>query len=176
MLSGLGLNFEIAKSDLDESALPNESAETTARRLSLAKAQEIASLNPDAWVLGADTLVVIGQRVLGKPLNESDAAEMLGILQGNTHQVFSAFSLVNRDKSVAYTESFCSHVKMLALTKDQIKAYIRSGEPMDKAGSYAIQGIGAALIEEVQGSYTNVVGLNLSAVLKAMLKFAILNA
>ena len=176
LLAGLGLVFEICKSDLDEQALVHEQATDTALRLAVQKASQVAANNPNAWVLGADTLVVIGEKVLGKPNSRDEAFEMLKGLQGNTHLVYSAFALMHKAKALNHSEIHASKVKMLPLSANQIWSYIETKEPMDKAGAYAIQGVGAALIEEVQGSYTNVVGLNLSAVLKALIKFRILDA
>ncbi len=168
LLAGVGLQFEIATSGCDEQVLPNELPQPMVERLALAKANAVTQLHPRAWVLGADTTVVIDGIILGKPENMADSMRMLSLLQGREHQVWGAFALVNCEKNRTIVQSYCSHVRMIAMDEDFISEYWKSGEPADKAGSYAIQGVGAALVDSVRGSYTNVVGLNLTQVIASL--------
>lgn len=169
MLSGCGIPFDVVPSNCDESVLLNEDACDMVKRLSVLKARSIASNFGDRLVLGADTTVVVDGEILGKPETRDDAARMLGLIQGRTHEVVGGFSLVNLNRKVEVVNISRSLVTVRALSKGEIASYIDTGEPMDKAGSYAIQGIGASLVEEVKGSYTNVVGLDLTAVLKELI-------
>ena len=171
LLQDAGIRFDILPADADETEIPGEPAKQMVERLALAKADKIATAHPTAWVLAADTTVVIDGKILGKPLDQADAARMLGMIQGREHEVWGGICLVNRQSGFTKSETHCTKVKMRSLTPAEIKNYIQTGEPMDKAGSYAIQGIGAGLVEAVNGSYTNVVGLNLSATL-ALLRVA----
>ena len=152
----------------------DETPKQMVERLSLAKAQTLTAANPEAWVLGADTCVVIDGHVLGKPENEDQAVAMLQKIQGREHTVWGGLAIVNRNHGVSHVESHSTQVKMASLSDAAIRLYIASGEPMDKAGAYAIQGIGAGLVESVSGSYTNVVGLNLSATLMALKHYGVL--
>lgn len=168
LLSGLGLQFEIQAPDCDESVRDGEAPDALVRRLSLEKASSVANKNKNAWVIGADTIVVIDGKILGKPVDEADAAAMLKRLQGQVHEVWGGFAVVNESLQKKIVEAHVSSVEMIPLTDAEIKSYIKTGEPMDKAGSYAIQGVGAGLISSVEGSYTNVVGLNLAAIQKVL--------
>lgn len=171
LLQDAGIRFDILPADADETEIPGEPAKQMVERLALAKAEKIALAHPAAWVLAADTTVVVDEKILGKPLDHIDAARMLGLIQGREHEVWGGISLINNQSGFSKTETHCTKVKMRKLSSAEIKAYIETGEPMDKAGSYAIQGVGASLVESVNGSYTNVVGLNLSATL-ALLRLA----
>ena len=170
MLSAIGLRFEIEATDIDETVLPHEAPELMVKRLALAKAQAVAIKDPRAWVVGADTTVVIDQIILGKPADAAEAASMLKMLSAREHQVLSAFSIVNHDRGITHSETHLSKVKMVSMSDTLIADYIATGEPLDKAGGYAIQGLGAALVESIEGSYTNIVGLNLNALIAALRK------
>ncbi|MBX7137693.1 MAG: Maf family protein [Oligoflexia bacterium] len=174
LLSGVGINYEIMASGCDETPLVNETATDMVRRLALDKARFVARSHPDAWVIGADTTVVVDGEILGKPNNHADAVRMLSLLQGREHQVAGAFGIVCAARALEEVEVHTSTVHMVNLGKEAVAAYVHTGEPMDKAGAYAIQGVGAGLIEAVDGSYTNVVGLNLSALLKRLLKLQVI--
>ncbi len=164
ILSNAGLAFEVQVSNCDESLLPAERAQPMVERLARAKAQAVARQFPDRWVLGADTTVVADDEILGKPENADDARRMLQILQGRTHIVWGGIALVCEDRGYVRVASFSTEVSMRAMSAADIDAYIATGEPLDKAGAYAIQGIGAALIRSISGSYFNVVGLDIAAV------------
>jgi septum formation protein len=158
LLGGLGLRFIIRAVDLDETPLPDEDPRDTVLRLARAKAA--AQAHPGELVLAADTVVVIDGELLGKPTGPADARRMLGRIAGREHTVLTAVALEEpgRDRAV---DIATSRVRMAALSPEEIAWYVATGEPLDKAGSYAVQGIGALFVEEVYGNYTNVVGLPL---------------
>ena len=149
--------------DVAEDPLPGETAETTARRLAREKAASAALRSPGAWVLAADTLVFLDGQTLGKPRDDAEAAAMLGRLAGREHGVVTAVHLRRGDgpgRGIAET----SRVRFGPMTADEIRWYVATGEPRDKAGAYGVQGLGARFIEEVRGSFTNVMGLPARAV------------
>ncbi len=174
MLVACNIPIEKHVSECDETLVPGEAPKAMVERLSILKAETIAAKFENRWVLGADTTVVIDSDILGKPKDFEDAFDMLSRLQGRTHEVWGAFSIVKRDTGVSRCESFCTKVTLVSLEAAAIRSYIDTKEPMDKAGSYAIQGIGASIVSHVAGSYSNVVGLNLSALIQAMIKLKIL--
>lgn len=140
-----------------------------ARLLAEAKARAVVKRSEGHWVLGADTIVVLGRAVLGKPADEEEAFSMLRQLSGREHRVITGFSLVAPDSKKSRSEAVVTRVTFKALTKKEILGYIATGEPFGKAGSYGIQGIGAFLVKGISGSYTNVVGLPLCALVNALL-------
>lgn len=148
-----------------------EAPEEYVGRLSREKAGAIASQYPDRWVIAADTTVLFGDTLLEKPEDESDAVRMLGVIAGQTHTVYTGLTLQQQSRGYHETRVSESEVRMLPLSEDEIRWYVRTGEPMDKAGAYAVQGIGSMFIESVHGSFTNVVGLPL-ATLYQMLRRA----
>lgn len=161
LLQQLGVAFTCEAPHVDESAYthlpPREQAET----LAVLKARDVATRFPTAHVLGGDTLVVVNGVVFGKPLDTSDAARMLQQLQGRTHDVVTAIALVRLHPSFERTHLEISRVTMCALTAAEIADYVATGEPLDKAGAYGVQGLGGALITQVEGNYHAVVGLPL---------------
>lgn len=165
LLEQLGLSFDIILSNADES-LPNfTTPEEAVKELAYRKAKDVAERVKNALVIGADTLVVCDQKVLGKPENEDDAVQMLTHLQGRSHHVVSGIALIEVIKGEMkriHAEAKKTTVWMLPLSLDQIEWYIRTGEPLDKAGAYGIQGIGACFIDRIEGCYFNVVGMSLS--------------
>lgn len=164
------IQFEIKVSSVDETPIVGESPSEMVSRLSVAKASSVEG----SWVLGADTTVVLNGVNLGKPENHEDAYRMLKALQGNWHKVIGGIALV-KAKEVIEKVVIESEVKMAELSDDLLERYIRTDEPMDKAGSYAIQGIGSQFIEQIKGSYTNVVGLDISWVVKALIKHQVIS-
>ena len=166
MLARMGLSFRLAPAEVDESLLPGETAEAAATRLARAKARAVEP-GPGETVLAADTLVVLGGEIMGKPAGFSQAARMLERLSGAEHWVLTGFCL--RDAAGEETGLGRSMVAFRRLAPREIAAYVASGEPLDKAGAYAVQGLGAALVSQVRGSYTNVVGLPLAAVIELLL-------
>lgn len=168
LLRSLGLDFTVLPSAAPEARLPGEHPEQMAKRLALLKAESIAVRNPEAWVVGCDTDVFIDDQILGKPNDAADACRLLELIQGRTHSVWGAFSLVRKASGVAHVESQETRVTMAAMSRSTIEAYVATGEPMDKAGAYAAQGICAQFIERIEGSFTNVVGLDVCAFSKAL--------
>jgi septum formation protein len=165
LLTGLGARLHVCPSSVEETPVDGETPDRQVRRLARAKAHEVAAQTPGRWVLGADTIVVIEGRTLGKPVSGIDAEAMLAMLSGRDHQVFTGYALVNTSfPELERVRHVCSSVRIRKLAPEEITAYVNTGEPMDKAGSYAIQGIGAALVTSISGSYTNVVGLPLCEV------------
>jgi len=133
------------------------------------KARSLLGMSRGNWVLGADTMVVLDPFVLGKPENEEEARAMLLRLSGTEHEVVTGFCLLDPAGQRAHSEAVVTRVKMKALNEEEIRGYVASGEPFGKAGSYAIQGLGSFMVERISGSYTNVVGLPLCALVKALL-------
>lgn len=166
MLARLGLEFRLAPAEIDESLVPGEEAASAAQRLAAAKAAAVAAA-PHEAVLAADTLVVLGEEIMGKPRGPEEAARMLQRLSGAEHLVLTGYCL--RNGSGREVGLGRSRVTFRNLSPGEIAAYVASGEPLDKAGAYAVQGLGAALVKGVSGSYTNVVGLPLAAVIELML-------
>ena len=165
LLSQAGVNFSVVVSGCDETPLEGESAQTMVERLAAVKARAVAELHPEEWVIGADTTVCIDGQCLGKPESSEEAQAMLGRIQGRTHEVWGAFAILNLQEEIAEIRSYSTRVTMAPMTADVIKWYVATGEPMDKAGSYAIQGLGLQFVDLVDGSFSNVVGLNISALM-----------
>jgi septum formation protein len=159
LLGGLGLRFTVRAVDLDETPGPGERPDETVLRLAREKAA--ARAHPGELVLAADTVVVIDGELLGKPRDPEDARRMLGRIAGREHTVLTAVALEEPARERRALELAMSRVRMAPLTPGQVAWYVGTGEPLDKAGSYAVQGIGALFVEEIFGNYTNVVGLPL---------------
>lgn len=158
ILRSLGIPFEVAPVDVDESTRQGESADAAARRLAAEKAALAAGRNPTAWVLAADTLVFLDGDTLGKPRDDAEAAAMLRRLAGREHGVVTAVHLrrgTDPGRGVAET----SRVRFAPMTEEEILWYVATGEPRDKAGAYGVQGLGARFVAEIRGSFTNVMGL-----------------
>ena len=168
LLRVVGLNFEVMPSGVDEVFLKGDTPREHVLRLSEEKALSIASRNPDAWVLGVDTIVIINGEILGKPLAADEAREMLCKLSGRKHKVITGFCIAGKDANVMVRSAVESSVVFKEVPEDEIEWYVRTEEPYDKAGGYAVQGIGAFFIREIHGSYTNVVGLPLCEVMETL--------
>ena len=167
LLEQINVPVHILPGHVDESRVSQKPA-LHARMLAEKKARAAAAELTAHWTLGADTIVVLGEEVLGKPQNTQEAARMLSKLNAKEHEVITAFSLLDQAGSLAHREEVFTRVRMKTLHKEEIGAYIATGEPFGKAGSYAIQGLGAFMVESISGSYTNVVGLPLCALVKAL--------
>jgi len=146
------------------------------RHLAVLKAKEVSLREKEGWVLGADTIVVAMDQVLGKPESPKDAKRMLSLLSGKIHQVMTGFCILNPSGIVAHSESVSTAVCFKPLKEQEVAGYIRTGEPFGKAGAYAIQGVGAFMVESISGSYTNVVGLPMCALIKALVRCAALRS
>lgn len=166
MLAALGLTFDIAVADVDETPLPDERPEPLVRRLSAAKAAAIAARHPTAVVLAADTVVVLDDRLLGKPADPAEAWAMLRALRGRTHQVFTAIEV--RGPRGVWNEMIASAVTMRPYSDAEIARYIASGDPLDKAGAYAIQHPLFAPVASWQGCYAAIMGLPLRLVVDCL--------
>lgn len=159
LLRQMGVGFDVRPANIDETPMVNETPGDYVLRLAKEKALAVGRLVPDSIVLGSDTSVVMGDRILGKPASEQEATETLQSLSARTHQVMTAVAVVV--DGYAEARLVMTSVTFRALRPDEISAYVRSGEPMDKAGSYGIQGLGGIFVESLQGSYSAVVGLPL---------------
>ena len=188
LLRSAGISFVVQPADVDETPLADESARECAERLASEKALAVCRSRPDDVVLGADTVVVVDQTILGKPLDDEDAARMLKLLSGRVHQVITGVSLVRLgargqglgarnigarlkseiENAKVRTASETTLVSMTEISDQEIRDYVATGEPMDKAGAYAIQGIASRWIPRIEGDYSNVVGLPVSLVYRML--------
>jgi septum formation protein len=159
LLNLIGIAHEVRPANIDETARPREAPRRHAERLARGKASAVATRDPDLITIGADTVVVINRKVLGKPADEDEAAHMLGLLSGREHTVITAVAVSRGKKLRSAIEEV--RVKFRRLRDDEITAYIATGEPMDKAGAYGIQGFGATIVERIEGDYFAVMGLPL---------------
>ena len=160
LLSQLVQEFKIIPADINEDRKDQEDPEKYVQRLSLEKAAAVATKNPDALVLGADTTVVFGDRVLNKPKDKAQAREFLQLLSGNTHRVCSAYTLICQAKDISITRISITKVEFINILESDLEEYLASDEPYDKAGAYAIQGEAAKFVQSIDGSYNSVVGLD----------------
>ena len=175
LLRSVGLKFKTIPAHVNEEYLAGESPRKHVRRLSRDKAMAIAPKNPDAWVLGADTIVVIDSLILGKPKNIKQAREMLERLSGREHKVFTGFTLARNATKIYKTKVISSAVLFKKISAEEMEWYVSCDEPYDKAGGYAAQGRGASFIKSIRGSYTNVIGLPLCEVLEELQNLKALN-
>ena len=162
----MGLEFEIHPPDLDETPLPGEAPENLVVRLARSKARAVAeSLEPSRrrWVLGSDTVVVLDGETIGKPRDAEDAVQMLSRLTGRTHRVITGIAVVDALNGRAEEEAVTSEVVMRPAAEGEIRSYVATGESLDKAGAYALQGGGRRFVTRVVGSESNVIGLPIDA-------------
>ena len=157
LLNLIGIEHEVRPANIDETMRPRETPRRHAERLAREKASAIAKRDPDLITIGADTIVVINRKVLGKPRDTDDAARMLGLLSGREHIVTTVVAVARGKKLRSAIEEV--RVRFRRLRDDEIEAYIATGEPMDKAGAYGIQGYGATIVERIEGDYFSVMGL-----------------
>ncbi len=160
LLERAGFEFDVQPSEIEEIPLPDETPEEYARRVSRDKALKVASLSgPGSMVLGADTVVALNGEILEKPLDAPDASRMLHMLSGCTHRVITGVCLVRAPETVLAWTHETTAVTFRNLTEEEIGSYVASGEPFDKAGGYAIQGLASRFVTRIEGCYFNVVGL-----------------
>ena len=169
LLQKAGIAFEVVPSRIDESTVPIGDPASYVQTLARAKALDVGSRHPEAWIIGADTIVVINGAILGKPGSKGEAREMLRQLSGRTHQVYTGYALSRSSPARLITDAVKTDVLFKTLTEREIEWYIRTGEPFDKAGAYAIQGLGTFLVRSIHGSYTNVVGLPVCEVIETLM-------
>ncbi len=163
-----GVPFEVIPSQVEEKLLSGESPEEYVIRLARMKAVDVAKKFHDRWVLGADTAVVIDGRMLGKPKDRREAKEMMEMLSRREHLVITGYCILNSTILEKRAGKVTTRVRFKPLSSEEIRWYLNTGEPYDKAGGYAIQGKAAFMVQEIQGSYTNVVGLPLCEVIEAL--------
>lgn len=171
LLAQVGVSFTVVPSGVSEEVSAPMSPAALVEHLAVMKARDVAARHPGALVIGADTIVVVNGAVLGKPRDRADAIAMVERLAGRDHEVFTGVVVIGQGmEQVAHERTL---VRFRSLTRTQVERYVDSGEPMDKAGSYAIQGRAAAFIESIQGDYFNVVGLPLSRTVQLLSHFGV---
>lgn len=171
LLSCAGFTYETVPADIDETLPEGISPDEAVRTLSEKKAKSVLGNNPDAVVLGSDTVVVLGGKILGKPVDEADAKNMLLSLSGKVHQVYTGLCVCSGEK--VRTCVSCVDVHFFPLSERTVDDYIKTGEPMDKAGAYGIQGIGSTLVRGINGDYYAVMGLPLAKAVRILGDFGV---
>lgn len=166
LLAAAGFEFDVQAAEIDERRLPGEDPRTFVTRVAADKAAAVARLSPGRVVVGADTAVVIDDHVLGKPADDREAAEMLRLLSGRTHDVLTGIAVRQGDRELA--EAARTRVRFLPLSAKEIAWYVATGEPRDKAGAYAIQGLASRFVDWIEGSYSNVMGLPVASLYRLL--------
>lgn len=174
LLTSLNIDFSITTKEINEDQLQGETKIDYLKRISVSKGKTIALENPNKWVLSADTLVAIDEQIFRKPQNSTDARATLSKLSNKTHSVLTAYTLQHYAEQISITKIVSTKVVFKKLKPQVIDAYIKSNEVFGKAGSYAIQGFGATLVQSIDGSYTNVVGLPISTLVDDLLDLKII--
>lgn len=169
LLEQAELTFTIIPSEVEEIVNEQDSPEKVVSSLAYQKAQDVFSRFPSEVILAADTVVVVDEKILGKPQDKLDAKKMLQRLSGTEHDVLTGVSLLSAEKEMTFVDK--TRVYFYSLTEAEIDSYIDSGEPFDKAGAYGIQGLGATLVEKIHGDYYTVVGLPIAKVVRALKQF-----
>jgi septum formation protein len=173
LLKLTGLTFVVDAADYEEKMDSGLDPHKLAKFLSRKKAKETATKYHDAIIIAADTFIVFKNRLLGKPRTKTEAARMLASLSGESHSVITGFTIIDTGKNKMVSRSVETKVWFKKLTRHEIDAYVGTGEPMDKAGAYAIQGLGSLIVRKIEGDYFNVIGLPLSALMENLRKFGI---
>jgi len=173
LLEKLGLKFEVDASNCEEEIDPVLGPDELVRRISITKAKAVAQRHQDAVIIAADTIGVIGKKLLGKPHTADEAGKMLAKISGKSHEVITGFTILDTVTNKIMTGTVSTKVYIKKLTRQEIAAYVQTGEPLDKAGAYGIQGRGAVIVEKIEGDYYNVMGLPLSALTEALIEFGI---
>lgn len=174
LLEQAGIEFDVIPSQFDENSIALKKPNLYVQALAQAKAEEVARKYPDRWIIGADTIVLIDGQILGKPNGKDAARRMLGQLSGQTHQVYTGFTICCVDREKTHTDAIFTDVTFKELSQHEIEWYIHTDEPFDKAGAYAIQGLGTFLVKAIKGSYTNVVGLPVCEVIEHLIQEGVL--
>ncbi len=166
LLQEAGLTFEVIPSTVEQNVPEDISQEERVKALARLKAEDVFAAHPDATVIGSDTLVFFNGKALGKPGSEEEAKAMLRMLSGRVHTVSTGVCICSAERTICFAET--TEVEFFELSEEEIEAYVASFEPMDKAGSYGIQGLGAVLVRRIVGDYNNVVGLPLARTVRAL--------
>jgi septum formation protein len=174
LLEQAGLTVSVVPSCVDEDGIKITAPENLVKTLAEAKAREVAGAYPESWVIGADTIVLIDGEILGKPDSTETARRMIQQLNGQTHEVFTGYAIFCEAMKTCISGVEKTEVHFKNLSQQEIEWYIQTDEPYDKAGAYAIQGLGSFLVKRICGSYTNVVGLPVCEVLEHLLKRGII--
>jgi len=175
LMEGCGLEFKIMPSGVAEDGIEGLSPSQVVEELSLRKANFLAREYRKSWVIGSDTVVVLGDLILGKPKDEADALRMLSLLQGRSHHVYGGISLCCKELGISTSHSYSTEVVFKKVSDSTLREYVKTKEPFDKAGSYAIQGIAIQFVKSINGSYSNVVGLNVSALIDLLISYKVLS-
>jgi septum formation protein len=173
LLQKIGLKFEVDASNCAEEIDPTLKPDEIVRRISIEKACAVASRHKDAVIIAADTIGVIGKKLLGKPRTAGEARKMLAQISGKSHEVITGFTVLDTATNKVISGTVNTKVYIKKMTQQEIDAYVQTGEPLDKAGAYGIQGLGAVIVEKIEGDYYNVVGLPLSALAEVLKEFGI---
>ena len=170
-LQEMGLKFSVQTASVIEEPVENEDPDTFVLRMAKEKAAVVSSDSPDSWVISGDTVVCLGRKILGKPVNETHAVSLLMELAGREHVVKTAFCVCRKVDNVSVAKVVTTRVSFADFTEAVAVAYVATGEPLDKAGAYGIQGKGAVLVKSIDGSYSNVVGLPLHELVEVLLEY-----
>jgi len=170
LLKQAGLSFLVIPSNIDEQAFSHLPPKEYVKTLAESKATDISKKYPESWVIGADTIVLAGDHVLEKPKSKDDARTMLRQLSGTSHDVFTGYCVCCQNESEYISGVVTTEVHFKHLSNEEIEWYIHTDEPFDKAGAYAIQGLGTFLVKRISGSYTNVVGLPVCEIIEILIQ------
>ncbi|HMA59850.1 MAG TPA: Maf family protein [Halanaerobiales bacterium] len=173
LLTRLGIKYTAMPSKIDEDGYDYEHPDKLVQELSLAKASNVANVVENALIIAADTVVAHNNKILGKPEDEEDAKRMLQLLENDKHEVFTGLALISADDEMHFLDYDVTEVFMRKVEKEEIERYIKTGEPMDKAGSYGIQGKGGIFVNKIVGSYFTVMGLPIHLLSMALKSFSI---
>ncbi len=173
LLRQIGIDFAVEPSREPEAFEPGLAPARLVISLAQRKAREAATKHPDALIIAADTLGVLGRRIIAKPHGADEAREMLALLSGKCHRVITGYAILDSSTGKMRSKAVTTRVCIKRLSQSEIAKYVDSGEPLDKAGAYGIQGLGAAIVEKIEGDYSNVVGLPLNALARSLKAFGI---
>ncbi|MDA8430297.1 MAG: Maf family nucleotide pyrophosphatase [Geobacteraceae bacterium] len=176
LMSLAGIEFSVVPADICEAVLPDEIPAAHVMRLSREKADAVAAATNGRFFVGADTVVVLDDRIMGKPADEDEAFRMLSALSGRTHDVITGFTVFDKVSSIHVSRNVRTEVIFKEISEAEIRAYIATGCPMDKAGAYAVQGGAAHFVRAISGSYTNVVGLPMTELYETLCQLGALDA
>lgn len=173
-LANIGLDYIVQAASVLEEPQGTEAPDVFVLRMAKEKAEVVSAQHPESWVISGDTVVCLGDKIIGKPVSEENAVELLMMLSGREHEVKTGFSVHCWAESVSVSQVVTTKVQFTNFTENVARAYLATGECMDKAGAYGIQGNGVVLVQSITGSYSNVVGLPLDALLEVLLQFNVI--